>query len=202
MRNPPSEEERALHERAVQRDPVVSADIFLTFMDRIAAILMRRLRCDEDTARDSTMKVLYDYIERPERYDPGKGDLFPYLMQAARYRVLDQRRSEHAEAQRIREFVSAVEQGSRTPKEQLEDRVEAGLTMRKLLECGYLKDERDQKTLLLILQGVRSTEELAKALGLPAMPTEELRRMVKRHRDRLMKLLERFGKEDSDDEQS
>lgn len=202
MRNPPSEEERALHERAVQRDPVVSADIFLTFMDRIAAILMRRLRCDEDTARDSTMKVLYDYIERPERYDPDKGDLFPYLMQAATYRALDQRRSEHAEARRIREFVSAVEQGSRTPKEQLEDRVEAGLTMRKLLECGYLKDERDQKTLLLILQGVRSTEELAKALGLPAMPTEELRRKVKRHRDRLMKLLERFGKEDSDDEQS
>ncbi|OJH40503.1 RNA polymerase sigma factor [Cystobacter ferrugineus] len=201
MSYPSPEDERALHERAIRRDTVVSADIFLTFMEPIAAILVRRLRCDEDTARDSAMRVLFDYIERPGRYDPGKGRLFAYLMQAARYRALDHRRSARSEARRNREFTHVVELGSRTPKEELENRVEAGLIMRRLVERGYLKNERDQEALLLILQGESATEELAKALGLAPMPLEELRREVKRHRDRLMKLLERFRrKEDSDDE--
>jgi RNA polymerase sigma-70 factor (ECF subfamily) len=203
MSYPPPEDERALHERAIRRDPVVPADVFQTFMERIAAILVRRMRCDVDTARNSAMKVLFDYLERPGRYDPGKGRLFAYLMQAARYRVLDHQRSARSEAQRNRDFTRAVEQRSRTPKEELENRVEARLIMRRLVERGYLKNERDQEALLLILQGESATEELAKALGLPPMPLEELRREVKRHRDRLMKLLERFGrKEDSDDDES
>ncbi|MCY1074747.1 RNA polymerase sigma factor [Archangium lansingense] len=200
MSYPSPEDERVLHERAVRHDPVVLADALLMFMDRISGILMQRLRCDEDTSREAAMRVIFSYIERPGRYDPGKGRLFAYLLQAAKYRALDQRRTAQSEAQRNRDFISVVEQGSRTPKEKLENQVEAGLTMRRLVERGYLKDERDQNALLLILQGERSTEELARALGLPPMPTLELRREVKRHRDRLMKLLERFGKEDSDDE--
>jgi RNA polymerase sigma-70 factor, ECF subfamily len=200
MSYPSPADERLLHERVVQHDPVASTDVFMTYMDRIVKILMRRLGCDEDTAWDSTIDVIYAYIHRPARYDPGKGRLFAYLMQAAKHRVADKRRSADARAKREQDFGRGVELWARSPKEELEDLVEARLAMKRLVERGYLKNERDWEALRLILYGERSTEILAVALGLTSLPKDELKRAVKRHRDRLMKLLERFGKEDSDGE--
>jgi len=197
MRYPSPEDERALHERVIQHDPVASNDVFMTYMDRIVKILMQRLGCDEDAAHDSTVEVIFTYIHKPARYDPGKGRLFSYLMQAARHRVVDKRRSADARVRREQGF---VELPVRAPKEEMEDLVEARLVMRRLVERGHLKNERDWDALGLILSGERSTEVLAVALGLTSLPREELKRAVKRHRDRLMKLLERFGKEDSDGE--
>jgi RNA polymerase sigma-70 factor (ECF subfamily) len=197
MRYPSPEDERVLHERVVQHDPVASTDVFMTYMDRIVKVLMQRLGCDEDAAYDSTVEVIFTYIHKPARYDPGKGRLFSYLMQAAKHRAVDKRRSADARARREQDF---VELPARTPKEEMEDSVEARLVMKRLVERGYLKNERDWDALGLILSGERSTEVLAVALGLTSLPKEELKRAVKRHRDRLMKLLERFGKEDSDDE--
>jgi len=69
----------------------------------------------------------------------------------------------------------------------------------RLIQRGLLKDEKDVAALRLILSGERSTERLAEVLGLSELPQEQMRREVKRHRDRLMKILERFGKEDPDD---
>ncbi|HYO53214.1 RNA polymerase sigma factor [Archangium sp.] len=200
MRYPSPADERVLHERVVQRDPVASTDVFMTYMDRIVKILMQRLGCDEDAAHDSTVEVIFTYIHKPARYDPGKGRLFSYLMQAARHRVVDKRRSADARARRDQKYGSDFAQRARTPKEELEDLVEARLAMKRLVERGYLKNERDWDALRLILYGERSTESLAVALGLASLPRDELKRAVKRHRDRLMKLLGRFGKEDSDGE--
>lgn len=196
----PPEDERALHERVLQRDPVAPTDVFMTYMDRIVRILMRRLGCDEDAAHDSTVEVIFTYIHKPARYDPGKGRLFSYLMQAARHRVVDKRRSSDARIRREQSSGRGVEDQPWAPKEILENFVEARLAMKRLVERGYLKNERDGDALLLILSGERSTERLAESLGLSSLPREEQRRAVKRHRDRLMKVLERFGKEDSDGE--
>jgi len=63
-----------------------------------------------------------------------------------------------------------------------------------------LQDERDRAALALILDGERSTEALAEALGLQGLPQLERQREVKRHRDRLVKVLERLGARLRDEE--
>jgi len=199
MRYPAPADERALHERVVQRDPVASVDVYRTYMDGIVEILMRKHGCDEDTAHDSAIDAILSYIHRPDRYDPGRRPLFFYLMQAAWHRAVDRLRSANARARREQDFGRGVEQGARTPNEEMEASVRARQLV-DLLEKGEYLTEIDRAALRLFLAGEGSTEEMAKALGLPPRPMAELRREVKRHRDRLMKLLERFGKEGSDDE--
>ncbi|QRN97338.1 sigma-70 family RNA polymerase sigma factor [Archangium violaceum] len=199
MRNPPPEDERALHERVLQHDPVAPTDVFKTYMELIEKVL-RKMGVDEDAAHDSAVEVIWSYLDTPGRYDPGKKvSLFTYLKRAAIHRVVDKRRSADARARRTHEFVRSVEQGARTPNEVMEASVRSREAVDQLEKGNYLT-ERDRAALRLILAGEVSTEEIAKALGLPPKPLAELRREVKRHKDRLMKLLERFGKEDSDDE--
>lgn len=74
--------------------------------------------------------------------------------------------------------------------------MEARRALERLEKLNSSKEER--AFLGLILQGERSTRRLAEALGLGPMSEMDLRREVKRRRDRLMKRLERLGKEDSD----
>ncbi|WNG39630.1 sigma-70 family RNA polymerase sigma factor [Archangium violaceum] len=202
MRNPSPADELVLHQRVLEGDPVAPADVFMTYTERIVKILMRKLGCDEDAAHDSAVDAVWSYLEHPDRYDlsKGRGRLFPYLMQAARHRALDRLSSAASRARREQDFASVVEQQARTPKEVMEDSVEANLVLNLLVERGYLKNTRDWAALRLLVHGERSTERLAEALGLTSLSGDELKRAVKRHRDRLMKLLERFGKEDPDDE--
>ena len=202
MRIPPRREppidELDLHRRAVERDPVILADIFQAFAQWLIKILRDDLKCTQDMADNAVFDTLLAYVEQPNRYDPQKGRLITYLARAAKYQVLDRRRSEESTTRREQEFGRVVELRRRTPKEEMEDAVEASRVMEKLRKRGLLKDE-DMAAFKLIMSGERSTERLAEALGLGSLPPEQMRREVKQHRDRLMKILKRFGKEDSDD---
>jgi RNA polymerase sigma-70 factor (ECF subfamily) len=61
-----------------------------------------------------------------------------------------------------------------------------------------VENERDRLALALILDGERSTDVLADALGIRVDTQLERQRAVKRHRDRLLKVLERLGERLSD----
>lgn len=199
MRNPSPAEERVLHERVVQHDPVAPVDVYQTYMEELVRVLMRKHGCDEDTAHDSATDAILSYLNKPARYDPGRASLSSYLMQAAWHRAVDRLRSASSRTRREENFGRGVEQWSRAPNEEMEASVRARQLV-DLLEKGDYLTERDRAALRLFLAGESSTEEMAKAFGLPPKPKEELKHEVKRHRDRLMKWLERFGKEDSDDE--
>ncbi|WP_157823981.1 RNA polymerase sigma factor [Melittangium boletus] len=199
IRRVPPVDERQLHDRALQKDPAILVDLLLAFAERIEGFLTSGLKCDKETAHDALIDVLFAYATTPERYDPRQGRLVTYLTQAAKYRVRDRLRSRASEAQREENFASVVELWQPSPKEDLENYVEASRAVDRLIEKGLLKDERDVAALRLILSGESSTETLARALGLDTSCLERMRQEVKRHRDRLMKILERFGKEDPDD---
>jgi RNA polymerase sigma-70 factor (ECF subfamily) len=204
MRIPPRREppldELELHQLALQKNRFALLELLTAFTDRIVGFLVADLKCARQTAEDVVVDVICDYVEEPSRYDPHKARLITYLTRAAKYRLWDQRRSEIASARRDQEFGHVVvEFWQRPPKEVMEDSVEANRVVDRLIQRGLLKDEKDVAALRLILSGERSTEKLAEVLGLSALPQEQMRREVKRHRDRLMKILERFGKEDPDD---
>lgn len=207
MSQPPPTDEKLLHERVLQKDPVVSTEVFMRYMEPIVEVLTKRLGCDEDDANQCAVDAIFSYLKKPTWYDPGKGRLGAYLMQAARYRALDKRRQADARDRKHQKFGSDVEHGAMASNGVLENSVEAKLVMERLEKRQILKSERDKKAVRLILEGERSTDRLAAALELGPLPRDELKRKVKQHRDRLLKLLVRFGqslerggKEDSDDE--
>jgi RNA polymerase sigma-70 factor (ECF subfamily) len=198
MSFPPGEDELALHERVLRKDPVVSVDVFQTYMPLLLKALMSRKTCDPEDAHDAAIDAVLLYLEQPERYDRQRGRLSAYLVQIARNRAVDRYRSKTARARREQDFADVVELRDVPPNEKLERGMEAALALKRLEK--YDLTERDQSALGLIFQGERSTRRLAEVLGLDSLPEDEMRREVKRHRDRLMKLLERLGKEGPDDE--
>lgn len=198
MRFPTLVEEVLLHERILQRDPVAAADVYRVFMDPILEVLEQEMGCAGDPAYDAVIDALLPYIHAPERYDATKGRLSTYLTRAAKHGAMDRLRSAASQARRDQHFASLVELRAESPKEKLERSVEVGLILTRLEK--RLGEGGDREAVRLILVGERSTEALARVLGLSSLPQDELRREVKRHRDRLMKVLERFGKEDSHDE--
>lgn len=200
MRNPSPEEEMVLHQRLLEHDPLAYFDVFPMYMERLAKKL-EGLGYDVDVARDAALEAVLAYRKRPERYDPRKVHLFTYIMGVAKHKAVDRWRSVQAQAQRDKKQ-GDVELLLRTPKDQVE-RMETYVRVRQLvdlLEEGKVLSERDQAILRLFLIGEGSTEEVAKVLRLPPMSKEDRQLEAKRHRDRIMKLLERFGKEDSDDD--
>ncbi|ATB30235.1 NACHT domain-containing protein [Melittangium boletus] len=195
QRPPPVDEERELHERALQGDPGVLTDLAQSFAHRLEGTLRRDMRCDAEAAYDAVIDVLFAYVTMPERYDPRTGRLETYLTQAAKHRVRDRMRSRASEALREENFASVVELWQSPPGDILEDFVEASRAVDRLIQQEHLRDEKDVAFLRLILSGEGSTEKLAEVLGLETDSQEQMRRDVKRHRDRLAKMLERFGKE-------
>jgi RNA polymerase sigma-70 factor, ECF subfamily len=200
MRNPSPEAEMVLHQRLLEHDPVAYYDVFPMYMERLAKKL-EAIGYDVDVARDAAIDAVLAYREQPERYDPRKVHPFTYIMGVAKHKAADRQRTVEARARREKKQ-GDVELVLRTPNDPME-RMEISVRVKQLVESleeGAVLSERDQALLRLILTGESSTEELAKALQLPPMSKEDRQLEVKRHRDRLMKLLERFGKEDPDDD--
>ncbi|MFY0581211.1 NACHT domain-containing protein [Cystobacter fuscus] len=196
QKGPRVDDEKALHGRALQRDPSVMAELFRSFANQIEGFLRHDLMCDAETAYDAVIDVFFAYLAEPERYEPEKARLITYLTRAAKYRVQDQLKSGASRSQREENFASVVELGQPSPKDILENFVEASRAVDRLAKR---LNESDLATLRLIVSGEGSTEKLAQALELDISSPEEMRQNVKRHRDRLMKILERLGQEDRDD---
>jgi RNA polymerase sigma-70 factor, ECF subfamily len=198
MRFPTRQNESALHERVVAADPVASADLFAAFMEPLVAAIRADLQCDQDTARDSAIDALFEYLERPSVYKPAKGRLSTFITQIGKRRGIDRLRARSAEARREQEFGAIVELRTPAPNEEMERSAEAQKLLEKIEQV--VGNARDRAALALILDGERSTDALAKALCIDGLPQLERQREVKRHRDRLIKVLDRLGARLRDDQ--
>ncbi|NBD14130.1 sigma-70 family RNA polymerase sigma factor [Corallococcus silvisoli] len=199
MSFPTREEEWALHERVVKRMPVANTEVFKLFMSFMLRTLTTEMHCDAEEARDCALRAVFDYLTDPERYDRQQSLLRSYLTHAAKMNVLDSRRSNQRRLLREQKYADVVELRARPPKEVMEAAVETALALKRL-ERRNLKPS-DLGMLRLVLQGESSTLELARPLGMEALPETERKRVVKQNRDRLFKQLRRLGKEeDSHDE--
>jgi RNA polymerase sigma-70 factor (ECF subfamily) len=71
------------------------------------------------------------------------------------------------------------------------ERVDAAALMERVME--EITDPMDRRILALMLQGERATAAYATVLGIQAAPEQEQKSIVKRHKDRISKRLERLG---------
>ncbi|HVZ36277.1 MAG TPA: hypothetical protein VG963_27805 [Polyangiaceae bacterium] len=184
-------DELVLHARVLSADPLSSADLFQVFMEPIVTALRGDLRCTEDEAHDSAIDALFAYLDQPVNYDSSRGRLCTYLMSIAKKRAIDRIRARSAARRRDDEYLQVVELQASDPKESMEMEAEAANLWRKVEMV--VPEERDRQAIKLILAGERSTEAFAQVYGLTAATDLDLRRQVKQHRDRLVKVLERLG---------
>ena len=191
MRFPSSEAESTLHQRVLAGDPVASADLFAHFVEPLMSAIRHDLRCDAEIATDSSIDALFDYINSPSTYSPDRGRLCTFLTHIAKHKAVDRIRARSAETRREQEFSSLVEVRESAPNEKMERSAEAQKLWQKIEQV--VQSERDRLALALILDGERSTDAIADALGIHASTQLERQRAVKRHRDRLLKILDRLG---------
>ena len=87
--------ERRLHQRLLSRDMAALAEAY----DQYGAIVFGvalRVTTDRHAAEDVTQETLLDLWRRPERFDPDRGALRPWLATIAHNRSVDWIRREQA----------------------------------------------------------------------------------------------------------
>jgi RNA polymerase sigma-70 factor (ECF subfamily) len=192
---------RQLHARLLQLDPIAPADFAEAFLDE----LIRRLRAkagsssEETLLHDAATDALLDYVQHPSKFNSRKSALLTYLTMAA-YRDLLNMLAKEQRRRRREVPLHAVEETLNEGNNIIEpeNKVLDGMTaaertelLRKVAET--FPDARDHALLDLMMNGERKTAAFCDVLGIQALPPDEQRKIVKRHKDRITKRLQRLG---------
>jgi RNA polymerase sigma-70 factor, ECF subfamily len=180
-----------LHERLLAGDELATAQIAETFIP----VLLKALEAifprlsDPHLATTAVNDALINYFKRPEQFDPNRSTLFKYLRMSARSDLLN--------SLRRKKIVELTSFDSEHVFEGLKDstNIEASMLtgdsplLREVDDL--LKSPADRQVVRLMIEGVRETSEYAGVLGILDQPQDEQARIVKRHKDRLKKTLQR-----------
>ena len=184
-----------MHERLLAGDPTVTCDIF----NAVAPPLIRYLRArfpslapsvDPEAHTDAAHEALTDYFKNPDKFDPDRSGLMGYLRMAA-YRDMQNllsKESRHARGRiPLDDVVFDLDDGNDIA-EAIADQMDADSLRRELSA-----DMNEQESIVfdLMVEGERSAEAAAAALGIAHLPVPEQRREVKRIKDRLRRRLQR-----------
>ena len=118
-------------------------------------------------AEDVTQEVFVKFWRSPERFDPRRGEIGPYLRLMARSRSLDLLRHEQADG-RARDRLKAVSPRDEVPREQRPPEVAERDEQRGILREVLRKLPVEQReALVLAFWGGMSAREVAAAAGVP-----------------------------------
>jgi len=193
-----------LHARLLQSDPVAPAEFAESFLEE----LIRRLWAkagpgyEETLIRDAATDAILDFIQHPSKFNPKKSALFTYLSMAA-YRDLLNVIAKEGRRRRRELSLQVVEETLNDGNNLVEPEIEGemvldGITAEKKSEILRLvaetfPDPRDRDFLALMMDGERKTNAFCKILGIQSVNPEEQKKIVKRHKDRITKRLQRLG---------
>jgi RNA polymerase sigma factor (sigma-70 family) len=189
---------KTLHQRLLARDPIAPAELVIAYLEPLVRWLLQRFHSvpDEHLIYDAATDTLLDYSTHPSRFDPGKSPLLSYLRMSAQGDLRNALQKERRRQQRLQQYLRAepVEllsrDGNRGQKD--DDTPVASDDLRQRI-FEVITEARDRQLLHLILEGERQTRHYAAILGIQNLNQTEQRRIVKRHKDRLKKQLERLG---------
>ncbi len=133
---------------------------------RVRASAMRVLK-DPGRAEDVAQEVFERLWRDPERYDPRRGSLGPYLQLVARSRALDAWRTEGA-GNRAAERLGTLSVRDPGPDEDQPDAVAERREMaQRLLEAVRRLPPAQREAILLAHWGGMSSSEIAERVGVP-----------------------------------
>ena len=199
MRNThkPSDELLILHNRLLDDDPTATVDIFNAVAHKLERYLRYRFPdlapgADPHIYVSAVYDTLTDYFKNPSKFDPDKRGLMGYLRMAA-YRDMQNlfvKESRHAKGRTSLDDVEFSVSGGNDISDAVIDRIEA---QRIRDELARDMTEQEMIVFVLMVEGERSFEVAADALGIAHLPPPQRRMEVKRIKDRITRRIRRRG---------
>lgn len=200
--------ERTIHARLLSRDATASEELaqqYLPAVHRHVHVCARRRGVqDEALINDAATESVLNYIRHPSKFDSTKSSLLGYLKRAAERDLINflakdrrQRRGEQ-----LTDNVEFTMLHGNKPIEMGKIRRDAETEMLLRLDAhqstsnrlaDVMQTAQDKNLLELMLSGERTTAAFASVLGIVELPQSEQRKIVKKHKDRLKKQLQRSG---------
>jgi RNA polymerase sigma-70 factor (ECF subfamily) len=191
-----------IHQRLLADDVTAPAELAQVVLEEsVIEPLIRQLRRKfprlntPDLLYDSIIDALMNYIKRPSQFDPTKRSFLGFLVMAARMDLLNALRKKQYWKKEISLGDVELPSGAGNiwvEEESLRDRFDSQKMWEEV--CKLFPELRDLEILKLIMAGEKKTEAFAKVLEIENRSPEEQRKEVKRHKDRIQKRLERYGK--------
>jgi RNA polymerase sigma factor (sigma-70 family) len=201
---PDSEFDRQIHERLLSRHVTAPAEFAEAYLPIIVLHLKKKFPKVSDRAflEESAAEAILGFSKSPHTYDPTKLSLSSFLKMAAERDLFNLLRRErpHIEKEILSDDVEQTVQARNTQydgslrytiEEQLVGDIDRD-SARRTLEAHF-RNPRDRKLLELMRSGERSTTAFAEVLGISALTNKEQKIVVKQHKDRITKEIERLG---------
>jgi RNA polymerase sigma-70 factor, ECF subfamily len=202
----PSTQEAALvlHQRLLAQDPTAANDLAEAYLEALVVWLGETdARAPEDVRIEAAEDAILALIRNPASYSPKRQTLEVYLRMSARGDLRNRLRKERRH-QTGRMALTSVELLPDSGK-YLGHTDDPSLPLRIAQEKQSVVDgvpdslnqglsETDRRALEMILRKERRTSVYAELYGLQHLSAQEQVRQVKRHKDRLKKLLQRGGR--------
>ncbi len=191
-------EDIALHLRLIAGDPTATLDFIERWLPQLVRSLGMRFAQvaaeDDHIITTAAIDALLSYTANPQQYNPGRGTLSYYLYMLAYGDLLNALRS-RSKRSKTEIPIPIAESSALIEDNDIANEVASSLDAHTTLDRvrAVLTGPEDHLILSLMLAGERSTEVYAQALGISHLPQSEQRAIVKRHKDRISRRLERLG---------
>jgi RNA polymerase sigma factor (sigma-70 family) len=153
-------DERRFHERLLAQDPGVLSELYDQFSDSVYGVILR-VTSDRGAADDITQSIFIDVWRRPDRWDPDRGALRPWLSTLAHHRSVDWLRREQA----IRRRDTRALATRSDPPPDVEEAVQAVLVAERVRGALARLPEEQRSAISLAYFGGRTYRQVASDLG-------------------------------------
>jgi len=188
---------KTIDERLRRGDPTATAELAENVFHLLCGHLTHEFPevRDQDCVDDAASEALISYVKRPEQYDPDQRGLRGYLEMSAEADLRNILAKERRRKRRERRN-SAVELGHVAGKESSDEGNSNDSQPGQVVDtlAALFDDPLDRHLAALVVDGERSTEKFAAILSIMHLPASEQRKIVKRHKDRIKKVLHRRGR--------
>jgi RNA polymerase sigma-70 factor (ECF subfamily) len=150
-------EELARYQRLLGRSVEALAEIYDQYAPTVYGVALR-VTNDRQAAEDVTQEVMLDLWRRPERFDPDRGGLRPWLATIAHHRSVDWIRSEQAGRGRDRRNLTMI---LAEDAEAADDHVQAWMTADRVRLAVAALPESEQQAIRLAFFSGRTYRQVA-----------------------------------------
>jgi RNA polymerase sigma-70 factor, ECF subfamily len=189
-----------IHLALLKGDPTAPREFVHECAPRLYPILKRRFALlPRDVVEDAVHDALLAIIARPALYDARRGSLINLLVHVGTNRLCDQLRT--LKRRQAEMAVGGTVELARFEAKYLHENADADPELDPLppeveaLLAEILPDPKDRAVWDLVCQGRTPVEEFAAVLELDDLPPERKKAEVKRHRDRVVKKVQRRREE-------
>ncbi|MCP4358802.1 MAG: hypothetical protein GY796_12355 [Chloroflexi bacterium] len=191
------------HQRILKEDVTVFAEICEQALPYLVSFLQSRFpEYNPHLHETVAIDCLLTYQANPQQYDPQQLSLYAYLRMVARSDMLNLLDKRKRQNRRLLVIDAADSPQAIFQQESISDKLVASEWLTEYTDHSHREiiqefieelDETDQQILLLMLEGVRRTEDYAAVIGITHLEIGEQRLKVKRAKDRITKKIQRFG---------